>query len=65
MEKAGRKNVLRILHLEDNPDDRQLVADTLRLDGFDCKLISAQTGAEFESALKGEKPDLQPTRALG
>jgi signal transduction histidine kinase len=58
MEKAGRKKVLRILHLEDNPDDRQLVADTLRLDGLDCKLTFTQTEAEFESALKGEKFDL-------
>ena len=58
MDKTGRKHPLRILLLEDNSADRQLVADTLRHDGLDCILIYAQTEAEFEHALTDEKLDL-------
>lgn len=58
MEKAAGHHSLRILLLEDNPADRQLVAATLRHEGFDCKLIFTQTEDEFESALRTEKLDL-------
>lgn len=58
MDKAGRKHQLRILLLEDNPDDRELVADTLRHEGLDCKLFFTQTEEEFEHALTSEKLDL-------
>jgi signal transduction histidine kinase len=58
MDKMGGKNSLRILHLEDDPADRQLVADTLRRDGLDCKFTYAQTRKEFEAALRDGEFDV-------
>jgi signal transduction histidine kinase len=49
---------LRILSLEDDPDDRQLMAATLEEDGLDCELVYAQTAPEFEAALGRETYDL-------
>lgn len=42
---------LRILHLEDDARDRELVATTLQLEGLDCDVVAAATRADFESAL--------------
>lgn len=49
--------VLRIVHLEDDPFDRELVAHSLRADGIDCQIVTADTRAAFESAL-ADRPDV-------
>jgi signal transduction histidine kinase len=48
---------LRIVHLEDDPLDRELVAHALRGDGVDCLIVPAGTRAAFEAAL-AERPDV-------
>lgn len=52
------KRPLNVLYLEDNPDDRQLVEQTLKEDGLDCRFAYAQTKGEFLAALKGDAFDL-------
>lgn len=49
---------LRILSLEDDANDRQLLAATLSRDGLQCALVFASSASEFESALVEEKFDL-------
>ncbi len=48
---------LRLVHLEDDPIDRELVADALRSDGIVCSVVSAFSRETFEAAL-AEPPDL-------
>lgn len=43
--------VLRILHLEDDPHDRDLVASTLRQEGLCCAVVGVSTREAFEAAL--------------
>jgi len=58
MEDTAVKKPLRILSLEDDPDDRRLLAAVLAQDGLACDLVFAQTRTEFEMALSQEKFDL-------
>jgi PAS domain S-box-containing protein len=44
---------LRILHLEDDPMDAELVAATLAADGLSCVWVRAATRAQFVEALEG------------
>jgi len=46
---------LRILHLEDNPNDAELVRETLIAEGIPAEIVNAATRAEFVSAL-GQAP---------
>jgi signal transduction histidine kinase len=46
--------VLRVLHLEDDPRDRELVADTLRAAGLDCAISPADSQEAFERALTAD-----------
>jgi len=46
--------VLRILHLEDDPSDRELVSATLAADGLQCDITPAESREQFEVAL-GER----------
>ena len=48
---------LRIVHLEDDPFDRELIEHALRADGLDCTIVAAPTRETFEEAL-AEQPDL-------
>ena len=45
------KNPLRVIYLEDQPRDRELVAATLADDGLACEMIDARNREEFEAAL--------------
>jgi len=56
MEEVQR--TLRILSLEDDANDRQLLAAMLSRDGLVCDLVYAGSAGEFESALGREKFDL-------
>ena len=58
MKNASLKPHLRILHLEDNLRDRELVAETLAAAGLDCQFTHAQTQKEFEAALARDGFDL-------
>jgi signal transduction histidine kinase len=48
---------LRVVHLEDDPNDRELVAETLRAEYPDCAIVAVQTREAFELAL-AEPPDV-------
>ncbi|MBI4264645.1 MAG: response regulator [Acidobacteria bacterium] len=48
---------LRLVHLEDDPSDRTLVADVLRRDGLECAIAAVASRGAFEDAL-AECPDL-------
>jgi signal transduction histidine kinase len=43
---------LRLLHLEDNGDDAELVRATLARDGVDCDILAVDSGAAFQAALQ-------------
>ena len=48
---------VRLVHLEDDEGDRELVARTLRAEGIDCAVIEAACREDFERALD-DPPDL-------
>ncbi len=48
---------VRLIHLEDDESDRELVARALRAENIDCTLIEASCREEFERAL-ADPPDL-------
>ena len=43
---------LRLLHLEDNGDDAELVRATLARDGVDCDILAVDSGATYLAALQ-------------
>jgi signal transduction histidine kinase len=49
---------VRVVHLEDDPVDRELVARTLRAEGLDCTVVGAEGREDFERALATDPPDL-------
>ena len=51
-------NVLRILDLEDDPLDTELVQANLAEGGITCEIVRVQTREEFVAALKGSDFDL-------
>jgi len=51
MEKAA-KPPLRVLYLEDDPRDAELVRETLAADGIESEIIRVETEADFIAALK-------------
>ena len=48
---------VRLVHLEDDPGDRVLVALTLRAEGIDCAVVEVECRDEFERALD-DPPDI-------
>lgn len=49
--KSTTRTLLRILHLEDNSNDRKLVEIALAREGLNCHFLPVQTRQEFESAI--------------
>jgi PAS domain S-box-containing protein len=49
---------LKLLCLEDNTDDRELIAETLRADSLACEITFAKTRKEFEGALEQTRYNL-------
>jgi two-component system cell cycle sensor histidine kinase/response regulator CckA len=52
MEEVTIKTPLRILHLEDQPQDRQWVEETLAADGLVCQFIHVAAKEQFEAGLE-------------
>jgi signal transduction histidine kinase len=52
------KPELRILYLEDDPKDAELVEETLETDGIGCRVTRVETKAEFIAALEKGSFDL-------
>jgi len=49
---------LRILHLEDQPNDRELVRATLESEGIECRVVNVATEAEFVAELSAAAFDV-------
>ena len=49
---------LRILSLEDDPNDTELVQETLASDGINCQITRVETEADFIASLEQERVDL-------
>src|SRR6266700_1585083 len=58
MSKTENREAVRILHLEDDCNDRQLVSRTLLGDDLHCEFVYASTETEFKGALDRFKFDL-------
>ncbi len=48
---------LRLLHLEDNGEDVELVRTTLARDGLDCEVLAVDTGPAYKAALQQSRFD--------
>jgi signal transduction histidine kinase len=55
---AAQPGQLRVLHVEDNELDAELVAQVLRKDGFSVSTVVVQTEAAFERELRVRLPDV-------
>ncbi|HEV7930324.1 MAG TPA: response regulator [Nitrosospira sp.] len=49
---------IRILHLEDNPRDAQLMQDILETAGLSCDIVLVSSREEYDAALAGRQFDL-------
>jgi DNA-binding NtrC family response regulator len=59
LEKSPKSGApLRVLHLEENPADAALVAETLRAGGIVCDVIHVHKRASFEAALEHDRFDV-------
>ena len=52
------KSKLRILHLEDNPEDVELIRETIAAQGIDAGIKDVETRTDFMNALEKEEYDL-------
>lgn len=55
---APQPGQLRVLHIEDNELDAELVAQALRKGGFSFSVVVVQTQSEFEQQLRLQSPDV-------
>ena len=55
---APQPGQLRVLHVEDNQLDAELVAQALRKGGFSVSMVVVQAEAEFERQLRLQRPDV-------
>ena len=51
MGQPDTRRPLRVLHLEDEPHDAELVAARLRADGVMCEIVTVDSRSDFEAAL--------------
>ena len=52
------KPILRVLHLEDDPDDAELIHSKLAADGLECETVRVDTRADFVAGLDQRLFDL-------
>jgi len=52
------KSPLRILHIEDDPNDVELIKSMLETDGLACKLMCVETKSDFIGAIEQENFDI-------
>src|SRR5277367_1950587 len=58
MKALGEKKAVRVLHLEDDKNDRLFVQEMMRADGLVCEFTAVQTRNDFEGALHQSNFDL-------
>ena len=58
IERSEKEQLTRVLHLEDNLHDRELVAHALAAEGLTCEILHATTGQGFQDALNQQPFDL-------
>ena len=56
--KNAEQTPLRILHLEDDPRDAELVRSLLEQEGITCQMVCVSTRSEYEEALRQNSFDL-------
>jgi PAS domain S-box-containing protein/diguanylate cyclase (GGDEF)-like protein len=56
--KAGTNRSIRVLHLEDDPRDAELIRQKLRMEGLACDIVWVDGREAFETALAHEAFDL-------
>lgn len=54
----GTPNEIVVLHLEDNPMDRELVRKTLEAEELPCRIFTCETRSEFEKLIAEQSCDL-------
>jgi hypothetical protein len=54
----AEKKILRILHLEDEPNDRKIIRETLSAARIDCEIVRVESQEEFIRALTHDQIDL-------
>ena len=52
------KSLIRVLHLEDNPNDAEMIQVKLELGGLACDIVVVNGKQGFESALARESFDI-------
>jgi len=52
------ERLLHILHLEDDPQDAELIQEMLEADGIVCEVTRVETEADFVTRIDEDKPDL-------
>src|SRR5271170_6027018 len=57
-EMAAQPGQLRVVHVEDNELDAELVVQALRKGGFSPAVVVVQTEADFKRQLQSPKPDV-------
>lgn len=57
-EGGDRTGLIRVLHLEDNADDQEIIRCSLAQSGLSCHIRAVQTRQEFEGRLKNETWDV-------
>src|SRR5260370_12220237 len=55
---CGMKPILRVMYLEDDTRDAELVQETLAADGIECAMTRVETEADFISTLEKGSTDL-------
>lgn len=55
---AGISRPIRVLHLEDNPHDAELIRQKLKAEGLSCEIVWVDRKEAFETALAREAFDL-------
>src|SRR5438046_1354077 len=58
MDDRDKQRLLRIVLLEDDASDRELIVRALATDGFHCELIHAVTRNDFEEGIRQQPLDL-------
>ena len=58
MNQSTTQNPLRILCLEDNPRDSELIRETLKAEGLHFEILCVRTRDDFLKALESARPDL-------
>jgi CheY-like chemotaxis protein len=58
IEDDGTRQKIKILHLEDNPGDAEIIFRYLKKNDVDCQVKVVETEADYKKALTQYNPDI-------